>query len=116
MLDQPVDRVPRVGRVIDRTSIERTPNRERDDIVAARSEFSADVLKRKNVAVAGRFRVAEGHNLSERRLPQIQLPFRAIWSAVQENREIPRAARKENDRVQGDAVARGDVDNPGLVI
>ncbi len=92
LVDQPIDRVPGIGGVIDRGGIERTDGRARDDIVALRAIFAADILEHADIAVLDEQLVTLGKRREHVRAVHPLDPARGVvGGAGEQDRRIGRA-------------------------
>ena len=108
ILDQPVDRVPGVRRVIGLARIERTHWRTCHDIRALGAVFAADVLIDKDVAVVDPLAIRRPQCVAKMRAVMRGKELCVIRRALQQHRQIVRALGNNDDCVQLHAIAHGN--------
>ncbi len=117
VLDQPVDGVERVGRVIDRAVVERAAQRPRHHVVALAAVLAAHVLEHADVAAVGDRVVADRQHVGEvRARDALGTLARVVRRAREDDRQALGARGDEDDGVQLDAVAHRDHDVALVVV
>ncbi len=111
VLHQPIDRVVGVGRMVDAAGVERPGQRPLVHIGAARAVLAAHVLIGEDVAGAQQHRVGGADQHRPVRAGRLAGRLVGIVGRpVEEDRRVLGAPRRQDDGVQLDAVAHGNVD------
>src|SRR4029453_11671601 len=108
VLHEPVNRVERVGRVIDDGGIQTTPQRTVHDIVAFRAVLAADILYNADVSAfddhLGCIVIAAEDGTEMRALRMTGEDVGVVRRASEQDGRVLRASRYEDDGVKLDAV------------
>ena len=109
VLDQPVDGVVRVGRVVDRRVVQRAAHGARHHVVAFGAVFAAHVLEHADVAILDEGIVAFAqHRIDVRALVALRALGRVVGRAGQHDGRVGHALRNHDHGVQLDAIAHRD--------
>ena len=114
VLDQPIDGVVGVGRVIDGSGVQRPAQRPGHYIITFRAVLAAHVLHHSDVAAVDHGVVRDVGAVDERGQVSAAVLHHAVRCAVgsprQQNRRTMRAFRNQNDGLQFDSVAHRNHD------
>ena len=112
VLDEPVDRVPGVGRLVDLGVIERADERAIHDVIALGAVLAADILHHADVAAGNndvlRIVVPVQFRAKVRALGICRRGARVVRRARHEDRRVAGAFGNKDHRVQLDAVPHRD--------